>query len=1031
MFFPYYQCGDKERQKEIDLCLQKNISNAFISKLIVLIDDKSLLPFQDPKITVLYLESRPTYKKWIELTKDLSLSGVSVLCNSDIYFDDSVRFFTETLDVSLKFLALSRWELTKGESPHLHPNPRWSQDVWAMNCDNYLSKEMLHQLDFPMGVPRCDNKIAYVFCVFGWQVFNPCAQIKSFHAHETGLRTYHKKLDIRIIGGVAYVPPSEALNEPSQLQIEVWVKSSENIKSATLSRTLERWFAEEKVKELEGDTKLQSVDFVGCDSHALLQAIKSGQSLKRLGPNFEMFQSNGQYIFKNAFALKSTVKTNTDVSESVGLDQLFAYGLIPPVLTSFVGEISTKAKDEKDLNFWQYPCATEKQAYENHLNINHGKHISLQSGIVHIYVPLPWATYIDRKSYPEGYLQKIGALLRHYRDIAVKAGLNLKVHSVCQHIHWIRILEKAQQLGITDIHLSHKDSKTQQKQHEAGYKFNLHGYPLIAVNYVIPERSQGMERKAPRDKKLLASFIGAHMPHYLDSSRLKLFEAAKESGRKDVFVDLGNEWHFNKIVYEEQVLNRAMTANHLDEHDKKTFNYNTILSDSVFSLCPIGAGPNTLRFWESIAVGSIPVLFSDDLAVLHECDLGVELRESCVIWEKEVGPELFDYLGSFEESEIASKSLAKIELFERFNKKNVFGALEEKILKPLELNIIYVGASVTAQKNGYRPSLNELLKERGLVVHEKVMATGATGSMFGLCNLSTLVDVDEKYDLAIYEYSTGDLNRGLTPESEISNVVKESLEYLKSIAENVVMIHNYRSDYEGEKGDFIRKKYDLAAEELSIPIIDNTKYFENLRQKVKPDEWPQYYRDNVHSGDKGSNMTAALILERLDELFDFSSSDQALSEPYSLRSGFTELNLKSSERGIYTYPSSNQQFPFILLNSSQELIFKCKGEFWGIVSIVGPTSGWVEVRANGQVIQKFCQLDTHCYYDRVQPRQFLRNFKEETEIVICLTDGELDFGKVKQKHKLHEQNRLLKMSFVMGRDMEVSDEKILTKEVSL
>jgi hypothetical protein len=36
-----------------------------------------------------------------------------------------------------------------------------------------------------------------------------------------------------------------------------------------------------------------------------------------------------------------------------------------------------------------------------------------------------------------------------------------------------------------------------------------------------------------------------------------------------------------------------------------------VLSDSRFALCPAGSGPNTLRLWESLAIGSVPVVLSD------------------------------------------------------------------------------------------------------------------------------------------------------------------------------------------------------------------------------------------------------------------------------------------------------------------------------------------------------------------------------------------------------------------------------------
>ena len=71
-------------------------------------------------------------------------------------------------------------------------------------------------------------------------------------------------------------------------------------------------------------------------------------------------------------------------------------------------------------------------------------------------------------------------------------------------------------------------------------------------------------------------------------------------------------WHLNESVYKYQVNKELIPEKHLEELREKIFNYNKILSDTKFSLCPIGAGPNTLRFWESIAIGSIPVFFNTE-----------------------------------------------------------------------------------------------------------------------------------------------------------------------------------------------------------------------------------------------------------------------------------------------------------------------------------------------------------------------------------------------------------------------------------
>jgi hypothetical protein len=514
-------------------------------------------------------------------------------------------------------------------------------------------------------VPRCDNKIAYLFAIYGWKVFNPCAVLKSIHVHETQMRTYHKKVDDRIIGAVAHVYPPEDPYAEAEMEASIWVKRSKQLKTAKINKTLERWKREADEEVLA--QKNTDIMFNIAQPAALLAAMEHGKIVYKKNIHFCIYETAQVFYFRNIYDCHTLLTVpKTLKSELTALD--IVAGLIPPVINTFVDDIKLKALSNEHLNFWQYPCATEKQAYENHLALKPGEHVS-ESNVVNTYIPLPWATYIDRKDFPYDYLKQVKHLISRYKQLASEQNIELKVHTVCQHIHWVRILDVVNDLGITDVHLSHKDSRSEKTQKEQGQSFRLHGWPLIAVNYVVPERNQGMERKALSDKKLLASFIGAHMPHYLDDSRLQLFEAAKNSGRDDVFVDLGNEWHFNKLVYEEQVLSKEIESHHIDEHNQKTFSYNTILSDSVFSLCPIGAGPNTLRFWESIAVGSIPVVFSDDLAVLNDTEEGQLLLKSIVIWDKDINFDLFDFLYDFTRDELENIRNNLIRTYEKLHRK--------------------------------------------------------------------------------------------------------------------------------------------------------------------------------------------------------------------------------------------------------------------------------------------------------------------------------------------------------------------------
>jgi FkbM family methyltransferase len=134
------------------------------------------------------------------------------------------------------------------------------------------------------------------------------------------------------------------------------------------------------------------------------------------------------------------------------------------------------------------------------------------------------------------------------------------------------------------------------------------------------------------------------MKHYRSDVRLRLQALASRLGRDDVLVTVGSDWHYNKIVYQEQVLNRPVSeADHVAHHDA-TRRYNEVLSDSVFSLCPEGAGPNTLRLWESLAVGAIPVVIADTWRPPRVAGSAVQLPDCCLFVREDEIDRLFDIL---------------------------------------------------------------------------------------------------------------------------------------------------------------------------------------------------------------------------------------------------------------------------------------------------------------------------------------------------------------------------------------------------
>jgi len=244
---------------------------------------------------------------------------------------------------------------------------------------------------------------------------------------------------------------------------------------------------------------------------------------------------------------------------------------------------------------WQFPNRTEEKAALVHVEDSEK------------YREIPWATLIDRRW--------VGLAKNDHKQstLAQIAGQNIScvsLHTVCQHVYWTEAAAAWAELGITDVWLSHAA--------ESGVRPGsakpvvphprIHPWPLYAVNVEEPDRRGGIViGKNPRAKKYLASFIGAHMPHYISESRCRLKQLAKNPS---FYIKLtGDQWHFHGVVMEHQVEGKPLTG--VYKIDESVTEYNEVLSESVFALCPAGAGRNTIRLWEAMAVGAIPVLIDE------------------------------------------------------------------------------------------------------------------------------------------------------------------------------------------------------------------------------------------------------------------------------------------------------------------------------------------------------------------------------------------------------------------------------------
>lgn len=246
--------NDNERQKELLHCLDKNNANKFISNIYILLDGKEEEQTKryiqenikdSSRIKFVNIKRVPTYGDWIQYSKWFlhELGEVSIFTNADVYLDETIEQIKDYTKEQESIVCLSRHELISETELTPHPNPQWSQDLWAIskeNISNITSTFFMDELSITTtGVYRCDNKLAYLFAMRGWKIFNPFPAIKCIHLQKSPARSYGK-LDTNIVGGLCFPAPTNDSSAPSILDISVMPVRVGNITKCAINKYLER-----------------------------------------------------------------------------------------------------------------------------------------------------------------------------------------------------------------------------------------------------------------------------------------------------------------------------------------------------------------------------------------------------------------------------------------------------------------------------------------------------------------------------------------------------------------------------------------------------------------------------------------------------------------------------------------------------------------------------------------------------------------------------------------------------------------------
>lgn len=157
-------------------------------------------------------------------------------------------------------------------------------------------------------------------------------------------------------------------------------------------------------------------------------------------------------------------------------------------------------------------------------------------------------------------------------------------------------------MGITDLFWAHAVEG----------QATVPGHPQVAIHpfplYPVQAPSEGIFE--PTARSILFSFLGTRSEAcYVNRAREKIFEELE--AHPDGFVRARGDWHYREIVYNEQIGFIKPPVADTGDQLAKEVEFRNVIARSVFSLCPGGSGPNTIRLWESLGLGAIPVVLSE------------------------------------------------------------------------------------------------------------------------------------------------------------------------------------------------------------------------------------------------------------------------------------------------------------------------------------------------------------------------------------------------------------------------------------
>jgi hypothetical protein len=167
----YFVSKDSVRDSALIDVLSKNLQDNRISEIALINDveyDFSVLNGSS-KIKQYISGRRLTFQDAFRVANSYYAGRNVIIANSDIVFDETLSRIGGC-NLSNSVIALTKWSLAVDRSISLNLRLD-SQDAWIFKAP--IKPSVVEKSDFPMGAPKCDNRLARLFYEASYRVLNP------------------------------------------------------------------------------------------------------------------------------------------------------------------------------------------------------------------------------------------------------------------------------------------------------------------------------------------------------------------------------------------------------------------------------------------------------------------------------------------------------------------------------------------------------------------------------------------------------------------------------------------------------------------------------------------------------------------------------------------------------------------------------------------------------------------------------------------------------------------------------------------